>query len=183
MVGTHIGLVRRHGRRQDAEKPEASEELDRNRCQQNAEDNFGDDERCRIDPFGAGAHPAAAWLANARWGFRPRRYRRIGEVCAELRWAGFHRASAIGIVRRRRRGRKRQSILGRPCDGHARYQTSNVLSKIRKDFSDGGVVQSDEQILRVMNQFLLEAASQEQTARADASDAALVQIARNLQSR
>ena len=60
---------------------------------------------------------------------------------------------------------------------------SNVLSKIRKDFSDAGVVQSDEQILRVMNQFLLEAASQEQTARADASDAALVQIARNLQSR
>jgi hypothetical protein len=34
-----------------------------------------------------------------------------------------------------------------------------------------------------MNQFLLEAASHEQTARADASDAALVQIARNLQSR
>ena len=60
---------------------------------------------------------------------------------------------------------------------------SNVLSKIREDFSAAGVVQSDEQILRVMNQFLLEAASHEQTAGADASDVALVQIARNLQSR
>jgi hypothetical protein len=60
---------------------------------------------------------------------------------------------------------------------------SNVLSKIRKDFSAAGVVQSDEQILHVMNQFLLEAASHERTTGADASDAALVQIARNLQSR
>lgn len=60
---------------------------------------------------------------------------------------------------------------------------SNVLSKIREDFSAAGVVQSDEQILRVMNQFLLEAASQEQAGPGDASDAALVQIARNLQAR
>jgi hypothetical protein len=34
-----------------------------------------------------------------------------------------------------------------------------------------------------MNQFLLEAASQEQTGLGDASNAALVQIARNLQAR
>lgn len=60
---------------------------------------------------------------------------------------------------------------------------SNVLSKIREDFSAAGVVQSDEQTLRVMNQFLLQATSQEQTTGADASDAAPVQIARNFQSR
>jgi hypothetical protein len=60
---------------------------------------------------------------------------------------------------------------------------SNVLDKIREDFSAAGVVQSDEQILRVMNQFLLEAASQEQTGPGDGSDAALVQIARNFQAR
>jgi hypothetical protein len=60
---------------------------------------------------------------------------------------------------------------------------SNVLSKIREDFNAAGVVQSDEQILQVMNQFLLEATSLEQVMGADASDAALVQIARNLQSR
>jgi hypothetical protein len=60
---------------------------------------------------------------------------------------------------------------------------SNVLSKIREDFSAAGVVQSDEQILHVINQFLLEAARQEQTGPGDAGDAALVQIARNMQSR
>ena len=59
---------------------------------------------------------------------------------------------------------------------------SNVLTTIRKDFGAAGVVQSDDEILRVINQ-LLEAASHEQAARADASDAALLQIARNLQSR
>ena len=59
---------------------------------------------------------------------------------------------------------------------------SNVLGKIREDFVAAGVVKSDEQILRVMDQFLLEAASHEQAIRADASDAALVQMARNLQS-
>jgi hypothetical protein len=59
---------------------------------------------------------------------------------------------------------------------------SNVLSRLRDDFSAAGVVQSDEQILRVMDQCLLEAARQEQTTGADPSDAALVQIARNLQS-
>ena len=37
---------------------------------------------------------------------------------------------------------------------------SNVLSKIREDFNAAGVVQSDEQILHVMNQFLLEAATE-----------------------
>ena len=60
---------------------------------------------------------------------------------------------------------------------------SNILTKIREDFSAAGVVQSDEEILRVMNKFLLEAASHEQTTGADASDVALVQIARNLLSR
>ena len=59
---------------------------------------------------------------------------------------------------------------------------SNVLSKIREDFSAAGVVQSDEQILRVMTQCWLDAGNQK-ARRADASDAALVQIARNLQSR
>ena len=56
-----------------------------------------------------------------------------------------------------------------------------MLGKIRKDFATAGVVQSDEQILRVMTQSWLEAGSREQQ-RADASDAALVQIARNFQS-
>ena len=61
---------------------------------------------------------------------------------------------------------------------------SDVLSKIRKDFSAAGVVQSDEQILDVMTKSQLEAGSLKRTIRADNSvDAALVQIARNLQSK
>ena len=75
-----------------------------------------------------------------------------------------------------------KALLGRPRYGLARSR-SDVLGKIRKDFATAGVVQSDEQILRVMTQSWLEAGSREQTTRADASDAALVQIARNFQSR
>ena len=67
--------------------------------------------------------------------------------------------------------------------GSLDLKRSDVLSKIRKDFTTAGVVQSDEQILRVMNQSWLEAQSQEQETRADAGDAALVQIARNFQAR
>ena len=67
--------------------------------------------------------------------------------------------------------------------GSLDLKRSDVLGKIRKDFATAGVVQSDEQILRVMTQSWLEAGSREQTTRADVSDAALVQIARNFQSR
>ena len=37
---------------------------------------------------------------------------------------------------------------------------SDVLSKIRNDFDAAGVVQSDEQILRVLNELTLQAGSQ-----------------------
>jgi len=91
---------------------------------------------------------------------------------------GMWAAEKLGLV-----GASAKAYSDDLAMGTLDLKRSNVLSTIRKDFSDAGVVQSDEQILRVMNQFLLEAASHEQTARADASDAALVQIARNLQSR
>ena len=67
--------------------------------------------------------------------------------------------------------------------GSLDLRRSDVLGKIRKDFATAGVVQSDDQILNVMNQSWLEAGSREQETRAEASDAALIQIARNLQSR
>jgi hypothetical protein len=60
---------------------------------------------------------------------------------------------------------------------------SDVLSKIRKDFEAAGVVQSDEQILRVMNELTLQAGSQMPTARGGASDALTVTLARHLQSK
>jgi hypothetical protein len=58
----------------------------------------------------------------------------------------------------------------------------DVLSKIRADFAAAGVVQSDEQILHVMNNLMLEAGSQMQVAPGGAADAAAVMLARKLKS-
>jgi len=59
---------------------------------------------------------------------------------------------------------------------------SDVLGRIRKDFDAAGVVQSDEQILVVMNEFLLQAGDP-QAMRSDGIDGAAVTIAKNLQRR
>ena len=60
---------------------------------------------------------------------------------------------------------------------------SDVFSKIRKDFDAAGVVQSDEQILRIMNDLMLRATSQMEGTQGAAPDAAAVMIVRNLTSR
>ena len=63
-------------------------------------------------------------------------------------------------------------------------ERSDVFSKIRKDFDAAGVVQSSEQILRVMNEFFLKVVDPMQGARGESPDgAAAVMIARNLMSR
>src|SRR5262244_443617 len=62
-------------------------------------------------------------------------------------------------------------------------ERSDVFSKIRKDFDAAGVVQSSEQILRVMNELFLKAENQMPTTRGGALDAAAVVLARNLKSR
>jgi hypothetical protein len=59
----------------------------------------------------------------------------------------------------------------------------DVFRKIRKDFDTAGVVQSDEQILNVMNELLLQAAGQMQGTRGSGPDAAAVMIARKLTTR
>jgi hypothetical protein len=59
-------------------------------------------------------------------------------------------------------------------------ERSDVLSKIRKDFDAAGVVQSDEQILRVMNKLTLQAGNQMPTAKGDAADSLTVMLARKL---
>ena len=55
----------------------------------------------------------------------------------------------------------------------------DVFSKIRKDFDAAGVVQSDEQIISVMNELMLEAGGM-QGAGGGGSDAAAVLLARKL---
>jgi hypothetical protein len=62
-------------------------------------------------------------------------------------------------------------------------ERGDVFSKIRKDFDSAAVVQSDEQILRVMNELILLAADQMQATGGGAADAAAVMLARKLTSR
>ena len=58
----------------------------------------------------------------------------------------------------------------------------DVLKKIRADFDAAGLVQSDEEILSVMNDLMLQAMKQTSSRRGDASDAAAVLLARKLTS-
>jgi len=63
-------------------------------------------------------------------------------------------------------------------------ECNDVFSKIRKDFDDAGIAQSDEQILHVMTELTLKAGKQMPTAREGGSpDAAKVMLARNLMQR
>src|SRR6516165_1372933 len=57
---------------------------------------------------------------------------------------------------------------------------SDVFSKIRKDFDDAGVVQSDEQILLVMKELMFQAGDQMEKTQAGPADAAAVALARKL---
>jgi hypothetical protein len=59
-------------------------------------------------------------------------------------------------------------------------ERSDMLSKIRKDFDAAGVVQSDEQILRVMSELTLQAGSQIVVTQGGAADALTVMLARKL---
>ena len=62
-------------------------------------------------------------------------------------------------------------------------ERSDMLSKIRKDFERAGVVQSDVQILSVMEDFMLQASAQVPTARGSSIDAAEVALKRKLTGR
>ena len=59
-------------------------------------------------------------------------------------------------------------------------ERSDVLSKIRKDFDAAGVVQSDEQILRVLNELTLQAGNQMGVTRGGAADTLTVMLAQKL---
>jgi hypothetical protein len=62
-------------------------------------------------------------------------------------------------------------------------QRSDVFNTISKDFDAAGVVQSREQILRVMNDLSLKAADPAHATGSGGHDAAAVRIAKNLTSR
>jgi len=60
---------------------------------------------------------------------------------------------------------------------------NDVLSQIRKDFERAGVIQSEAQVLRVMEDFMLQASAQVPTSKGNSVDAAEVMLKRKLTTR
>jgi hypothetical protein len=90
---------------------------------------------------------------------------------------GMWAAEKLGIT-----GRDAEAYSDALAVGTLDPECSDVLSKIRRDFDAAGVVQSDEQILRVMNEFTLLAGSQMPVTRGGGPDALAVMLARQLKS-
>jgi hypothetical protein len=88
---------------------------------------------------------------------------------------GLWAAEKLGIT-----GRDAEAYSDALAVGTLDPERSDVFSKIRKDFDAAGVVQSDEQILRVMNEFTLQAGSQMPTMKGGATDALAVMLAQKL---
>jgi len=60
------------------------------------------------------------------------------------------------------------------------FEQSDVVARIRKDFAAKGVIQPDDEILRVMNELTLRASGQRQRTGGGATDAAAVALKRKL---
>ena len=91
---------------------------------------------------------------------------------------GMWVAEKLGIT-----GRDAEAYSDALAVGTLDPERSDVFSKIRKDFDAAGVVQSDEQIVRVMNELMLQAGNQMPMTQGGSSDAAAVMLARNLTPR
>jgi hypothetical protein len=82
-------------------------------------------------------------------------------------------------------------IVGRDADEYSEAlaeaafdpERENLFSKIRKDFDAAGVVQTDEQILQVMTEFLIKAGKAMSGGPGDSLRGAGVMLARKLMSR
>ena len=91
---------------------------------------------------------------------------------------GIWAAEKLGIT-----GRDAEAYSDALAVGTLDPERSDVFSKIRKDFDAAGVVQSDEQIVRAMNELMLKAGNQVPVTPGGALDAAAVMLARKLKSR
>ena len=90
------------------------------------------------------------------------------------RWA----AEKLGLT-----GQDAETYSNALARGTRDPERSDVFSKIRNDFDAAGVAQSDEQILRVMTELMIQAGNQMPATRKGPLDAAAVMLARNLMSR
>jgi hypothetical protein len=81
-------------------------------------------------------------------------------------------------------------LVGEDADNYAKAlatdtvdpERNDMFSRLRADFDAAGVIQSDQQILSVMERFTLEASGMQPTA-GDSSDGAAVTLARKLSTR
>jgi hypothetical protein len=87
---------------------------------------------------------------------------------------GMWAAERLGLV-----GRDAEDYAEALAVGTVDPELNDVFSKIRRDFDAAGVVQSDEQILRVMNKLILQVGTSQGTQEGFA-DASAVLLARNL---
>jgi hypothetical protein len=88
---------------------------------------------------------------------------------------GMWAAEKLGIT-----GKDAEAYSDALAVGTLDPERSDVLSKIRKDFDAAGVVQSDEQMLRVLNKLTLQAGNQMPSSRGGAADALTVTLARKI---
>ena len=88
---------------------------------------------------------------------------------------GMWAAEKLGI-----KGRDAEAYSDAIAMGTLDPERSDVFSKIRKDFDAAGVTQSDEQILRVMNELTLQAGHQMPTKKGGVPDGLAVMLARQL---
>ncbi len=90
---------------------------------------------------------------------------------------GMWAAEKLGLT-----GRDAEAYSDALAVGTLEPARSDVFSQIRKDFDAAGVVQSDEQILLVINEFTLQAGSQMPTTKGETGDALAVMLAKKLTS-
>ena len=90
---------------------------------------------------------------------------------------GMWAAERLGFAGERAETYARELAVGTLDAEH-----SDVFRKIRKDFDAAGVRESDDEILRMMSELMLQASSQMPTKRGDAVDGAALVLARKLSS-
>jgi hypothetical protein len=122
-----------------------------------------------------GRPPAFGWLAIGEirmtspddWKKMVRRNKLLGM------WA----AEKLGIT-----GPEAEAYSDALAVGTLDPERSDVLGKIRKDFAAAGVMQSDEEIVRIVNELTLQAGNQMPVTRGGAADALPVMLAKKLKS-
>jgi hypothetical protein len=90
---------------------------------------------------------------------------------------GIWAAEKLGMT-----GREAEAYSDALAVGTLDPEGGDVLTKIRKDFAAAGVVESEDEILRVLNEVTIQAGNQMPTMGGGASDAMAVMLAKKLKS-